>query len=162
MKHIRESLPQITFEMCLGAYFEHFSVHRQKWISSSAPLVNSTPQTHPYTVFLSVLSPVVPCVAEHEQVGHQPIRATVAALRSYSCDLGPPSQVHLQPLVPVRGQGWPAASSLREREREREYDKQLSKHSVASWGMSSMRWALWSSVYTQVIQMFMYTNQNLP
>ena len=37
-------------------------------------------------------------VAEHEQVGCEPIRAAVAALRSNSSDLGPPPQVHLQPL----------------------------------------------------------------
>ena len=77
---------------------------QQKKLLSFPSLVGGAPQTHPYAVLLSVLPPVVAGVAEHEQVGRQPIRAPVAALRSNSCDLGPPSQVNLQPLVPVRGQ----------------------------------------------------------
>ena len=57
--------------------------------------------THPYAVLLSVLPPVVSRVAEHEQVGRQPIGAAVAALRGDGRDLGPLAQVHLQPLVLV-------------------------------------------------------------
>lgn len=57
--------------------------------------------THPYTVFLSVLLPVVSCVTEHQQVRCQPIRAAIAALRGHSCDLGPLPQVNFQPLIPV-------------------------------------------------------------
>lgn len=58
-------------------------------------------QTHPYTVLMSVLFPVVSRVAEHQQVRRQPIRAAVAALSGDSCDLGPLTQADLQPLIPV-------------------------------------------------------------
>ena len=57
--------------------------------------------THPYTVLLSVLLPVVPRVAEHQQVRRQPIGAAVAALGGDSGDPGALAQVDLQPLVPV-------------------------------------------------------------
>lgn len=58
-------------------------------------------RTHPYTVLLSVLLPVVSRVAEHQQVRRQPIGAAVATLRGDGGDLGPLAQADLQPLVPV-------------------------------------------------------------
>ena len=63
--------------------------------------LHATQCTHVYTVFLSILSPVVPCVAEHQQVGRQPIRAAVAALRGDGGDVCPLTQVDLQPLISV-------------------------------------------------------------
>lgn len=64
------------------------------------PLFTSV-RTHPYTVLLPVLFPVVSRVAEHQQVRRQPIRAAVAALSSDGGDLGPLTQADLQPLIPV-------------------------------------------------------------
>ena len=56
---------------------------------------------HPRTVLRPVLFPVVSRVAEHQQVGGQPVGAAVATLRGHRRDLGAPAQVHLQPLVAV-------------------------------------------------------------
>lgn len=56
---------------------------------------------HPQVVLLPVASPVVSRVTEHQHVAGQPVGAAVASLRGYGADLGPPGQVHLQPLVPV-------------------------------------------------------------
>lgn len=57
--------------------------------------------SYPCAVLLSVLPPVVPSVTKHQQVTRQPIRAAVASLCGHGCDLGPPPQIHFQPLVPV-------------------------------------------------------------
>lgn len=58
-----------------------------------------------------MLSPVVSCVAEHQLVGSQPIGAAIASLRGNSCDSGPPSQINLQPLVPIWDKRRPTSSS---------------------------------------------------
>lgn len=54
---------------------------------------------YPEAVFLPMLSPVVSCVTEHQHITGQPVRAAVASLCGYGSDLGPPPQIHLQPLV---------------------------------------------------------------
>lgn len=55
--------------------------------------------TYPTAVLLPVLSPVMACVAEHEEVVSHPVGAAVSALGSDSCDLRPLAKIDLQPLM---------------------------------------------------------------
>lgn len=79
--------------------------------------LHTTQCTHVYTVLLSILSPVVPCVAEHQQVGRQPIRAAVAALRGNGGDVCSLTKVDLQPLISVWTERRPTSGTWRKKER---------------------------------------------
>lgn len=57
--------------------------------------------SYPYVVFLLVLLPVVPCVAEHQAIACHPVRAPVSSLRGHCCNLHSVAQVHLEPLLGI-------------------------------------------------------------
>lgn len=90
--------------LCHGAIF-YFQRHH------GCESVKNVRNVHPEVVLLPVLSPVVSRVTEHQHVTGQPVGAAVASLCGYGGDLGPPGQVHLQPLVPVWNKRRPASSS---------------------------------------------------
>lgn len=108
----------VDFVPLLLTYFCTFTGFFLRVVLRSISLISGyLKRAHPSAVLLPILFPVVSRVAEHQLVGRQPIRAAIATLRSDGSDACPPAQVHLQPLMWVRAQRRPTASSWEE-ERE--------------------------------------------